>query len=162
MMVLSLTEALVPSETEKLKKISEPVSAPRTSDPSGSGSFSREHCDLRGLGQLLDDLGFVVSVVDPGLPEFSGVAVLLPVVVPVSSAVSPETEHVDLRGRRREDQTGTLSKNSTKNLVPGGLTSSQTCRAKNRTSMPVEGYRPWCLVQRSWMYLKKAGLKIWT
>lgn len=37
-------------------------------------------------------------------------------------------------------------------------TSSHTCRAKKSTSIPVEGYRPWCSVHLSWMYLKKAGL----
>lgn len=58
--------------------------------------FSRKDCDFASFGQPLNDLGFVVCVVDAGLPEFSGVAVLLPVVVPVSTAVCTETKHVHL------------------------------------------------------------------
>ncbi|TNN71123.1 Alanine--tRNA ligase, cytoplasmic [Liparis tanakae] len=60
-------------------------------------SFSREYSDLASLGQVLDDLGFVVGVVDAGLPELSGVAVLFPVVVPIPPAVCPETKHIHLR-----------------------------------------------------------------
>lgn len=94
-----------------------------------------EDGDLSGPGQLLDDLGLVVGVVDAGLPELSGVAVLLPVVVPVPTAVGPEAKDVDL-------------KDSTANQKAAGgvvgvagqrLTWSHTCRAKNSTSMPVDG-----------------------
>lgn len=63
--------------------------------------FPREYSDFASLGQPLDDLGFVVSVVDAGLPELSGVAVLLPVVVPVSPAVRPETKHINLEESQR-------------------------------------------------------------
>lgn len=71
------------------------------------GWESGEYCllpgedgDLAGLGQPLDYLGLVVGVVDPGLPEFSRVAVLLPVVVPVSTAVGPKAKDVDLEDSR--------------------------------------------------------------
>lgn len=67
----------------------------------GRWLLPREHGDLAGLGQPLDDLGFVVRVVDAGLPEFSRVAVLLPVVVPVPTAVRPKAEDIDL-----EDSSG--------------------------------------------------------
>lgn len=60
----------------------------------------REDGDLSSLGQLLDHLGLVVRVVDAGLPELSGVAVLLPVVVPVPTAVGPEAKDVDLEDSR--------------------------------------------------------------
>lgn len=63
--------------------------------------FSREYSDFASLGQPLDDLGFVVCVVDAGLPELSGVTVLLPVVVPVSPAVCPETKHIHLEESQR-------------------------------------------------------------
>lgn len=99
--------------------------------------FPREYCDLSGLGQPLDDLGFVVCVVNAGLPELSGVAVLLPVVVPVSSTVCAETEDVDLEGER-EGRLGRQTARCDRD-VACGLTSSQTCRAKKSTSMPVEG-----------------------
>lgn len=61
-------------------------------------SFPREYCDFSGLGQLLNDLSFIICIVDAGLPELPRVAVLLPVVVPVSSAVRPEAKHVHLKG----------------------------------------------------------------
>lgn len=38
---------------------------------------------------------------DTSLPELSGVAVLFPVVVPVSPAVCPETKHIHLEESRR-------------------------------------------------------------
>lgn len=109
--------------------------------------FPREHGDFAGLGQPPHDLGFVVGIVDPGLPEFSGVAVLLPVVVPVPTAVRPKAKDVDLedsrgpvRNRYQEPVPGTSTRNQYQEPVPGPrLTSSQTCRAKNSTSMPVDG-----------------------
>lgn len=58
--------------------------------------FPREYSDFAGLGQPLNDLGFIVSIMDASLPELSGVAVLFPVVVPVSPAVCPETKHIHL------------------------------------------------------------------
>ena len=58
--------------------------------------FPREYSDFASLGQPLNDLGFIVSIMDAGLPELSGVAVLLPVVVPVSPTVRPKTEDVHL------------------------------------------------------------------
>lgn len=68
--------------------------------PKIPGLFSWEYGDFSGLGQPLNDLGLVVCVVDAGLPELSGVAVLLPVVVPVPTAVRPEAEDVDLEDTR--------------------------------------------------------------
>lgn len=58
--------------------------------------FPREYSDFASLGQPLDDLGFIVGVMDTGLPELSGVAVLLPVVVPVSPAVRSKTKDIHL------------------------------------------------------------------
>lgn len=58
--------------------------------------FPREYGDFAGLGEPLNDLSFEVGIVDPGFPELSGVAVLLPVVVPVSPAVRPKTKHIHL------------------------------------------------------------------
>lgn len=60
--------------------------------------FPGEYSDFAGLSQSLDDLGFIVGIMDAGLPELAGVAVLLPVVVPVPAAVSPKTKHVHLAG----------------------------------------------------------------
>ena len=54
------------------------------------------NCYLAGLGQPLDDLRFVVGVVNPRLAELPRVAVLLPVVVPVTATVGPEAKHVHL------------------------------------------------------------------
>lgn len=62
-------------------------------------SFPRKHCDFPGFGQILNDLRFVVCVVNAGLPELPRVAVLLPVVVPVSSAVCSKAEHINLKER---------------------------------------------------------------
>ena len=64
--------------------------------------FPREDGDFASLGQLLNDLRFKVSIVDAGLPELSGVAVLLPVMVPVSSAVRPKSKHIDLEESKFE------------------------------------------------------------
>lgn len=63
--------------------------------------FPREYSDFASLSQPLDDLSFVVCVVDAGLPELPGVAVLLPVVVPVSPAVRPEAKHIHLQESQR-------------------------------------------------------------
>lgn len=63
--------------------------------------FPGEYSDFASLRQPLDDLGFIVGIVDAGLPELSGVAVLLPVVVPVSSTVCPESKHIHLEESRR-------------------------------------------------------------
>lgn len=63
--------------------------------------FPGEYSDFASLCQPLDDLGFIVGIVDAGLPELSGVAVLLPVVVPVSSTVCPESKHIHLEESRR-------------------------------------------------------------
>ena len=65
--------------------------------PGGELSLPREHGDLAGLNQVLDDLGLIVGVMDPRLPELSRVAVLLPIVVPVSPAVSAKPKHIHLR-----------------------------------------------------------------
>lgn len=65
--------------------------------------FPRKYSDFASLGQLLDDLGLIVRVMDAGLPELSGIAVLLPVVVPVSPTVCPKTKDIHLR---EEIQTG--------------------------------------------------------
>ena len=64
-------------------------------------SFSREYCDFSSLGQLLNDLSLEICIMDAGLPELPGIAVLLPVVVPVSSAVRPEAKHIHLKGSVR-------------------------------------------------------------
>lgn len=55
--------------------------------------------NLAGLGQHVDDVGLEVGVVHAGLPELARVPVILPVVVPVAPAVSPEPVHVHLQGR---------------------------------------------------------------
>lgn len=52
--------------------------------------------DLTGLGQHVNDVGFEVGVVHARLPELARIPVVLPVVVPVASAVSPEPIHVHL------------------------------------------------------------------
>lgn len=64
--------------------------------------FPRKYSDFASLGQKLDNVGFIVCVVDTGLPELSWVAVLLPVVVPVSTAVCSKTKHIYLEENRRE------------------------------------------------------------
>lgn len=49
---------------------------------------------------------------DAGLPEFPRVAVLLPVVVPVSTAVGPKAKDIDLEDSRVQSaqlETGILS-----------------------------------------------------
>lgn len=57
--------------------------------------------DLALYGELLDDLGFKVGVMDPRLPEGAGVPVLLPVVVPVPLPVSAVPEHGHLKRESR-------------------------------------------------------------
>lgn len=90
------------------------------SDPHGSRwLFPREHGDFAGLGQPLDDLGFIVRIVDPGLPELSRVAVLLPVVVPVSTAVRPKAEDIDLEDSTGPLEPGTRTRNQPQEPAPG-------------------------------------------
>lgn len=52
--------------------------------------------NLAGFGQHVDDVCLEVSVMHPCLPELPGVAVVLPVVVPVAPAVGAEPEDVHL------------------------------------------------------------------
>ena len=59
--------------------------------------LSTEYSDFARLGQTLDDLGFVVCIVDASYAELTRVAVLLPVVVPVTPTVCPETKHIHLQ-----------------------------------------------------------------
>lgn len=47
-------------------------------------------------------------------------------------------------------------------VLPAVLTCWQACKAKSSAVKPVEGYLPWRSVQFSWMYLRKAGLRIST
>lgn len=54
--------------------------------------------DLAGLGQHVNDVGFEVGVVHACLPKLARIPVVLPVVVPIASAVSPEPIHVHLWG----------------------------------------------------------------
>lgn len=54
--------------------------------------------DLAGLGQQVNDVGFEVGIVHARLPEFTRIPVVLPVVVPIASAVSPKSIHVHLWG----------------------------------------------------------------
>lgn len=58
-----------------------------------SGGRSQAQADLALLGQPVDDLRLKVGVVDARLPEGPGVAVLLPVVVPVALLVGAVAEH---------------------------------------------------------------------
>lgn len=55
--------------------------------------MSQVQTDLALSGELMDDLGLKFRVVDPGLSEGSGVAILLPVVMPVPMLVSTITKH---------------------------------------------------------------------
>lgn len=59
-------------------------------------SFSGKDGDLAGFGQRVNDLGLVVGIVDPRLAELSRIAVLFPVVVPVSSAIGAEAKYIHL------------------------------------------------------------------
>lgn len=54
---------------------------------------SQAQADLALFGQPVDDLRLKVGVVDARLPEGPGVAVLLPVVVPVALLVGAVAEH---------------------------------------------------------------------
>lgn len=58
-----------------------------------SGGRSQAQADLALLGQTVDDLCLELGVVDARLPEGPGVAVLLPVVVPVALLVGAVAEH---------------------------------------------------------------------
>lgn len=49
--------------------------------------------DLAFLGQAVDDLCFKLCTVDSSLPEGSSIAILLPVVMPVSLLVCTITKH---------------------------------------------------------------------
>lgn len=84
-----------------------PPGSPSPSAPAGSRtcwsrkpetqpSVSSVNLDLAGFGQHVDDVCLEVSVVHPRLPELPGVAVVLPVVVPVPPAVSTEPKDVHL------------------------------------------------------------------
>lgn len=55
--------------------------------------MSQVQTDLALSGELMDDLCLKFRVVDPGLSEGSGVAILLPVVMPVPMLVSTITKH---------------------------------------------------------------------
>lgn len=70
-----------------------------------SGGRSQAQADLALLGQPVDDLCLKICVVDARLPEGPGVAVLLPVVVPVALLVGAVAEHrhldTDTRQRQR-------------------------------------------------------------
>lgn len=59
--------------------------------------FPREYSDFASLGQPFNDLGFIVCIMDASLSELSRIAILLPVVMPVSPAVRPKTEHIHLK-----------------------------------------------------------------
>lgn len=63
----------------------------RVSESAARGS--QVQADLALLGQPLDELHLEVGVVDARLPEGAGVAVLLPVVVPVALLVGAVAEH---------------------------------------------------------------------
>lgn len=58
-----------------------------------AGQWSQVQTDLSLLGEPLDDERFKVGAVDSGLPEGSGIAVLLPIVMPVSLLVGAVPEH---------------------------------------------------------------------
>lgn len=89
-------------------------------------SFPRKHCDFPGFGQILNDLRFEVCVVNAGLPELPRVAVLLPVVVPVSSAVCSKAEHINLEERRGVRWLMSLTRDKIKMLTLFHLHSDQT------------------------------------
>lgn len=57
--------------------------------------------DLALLGQSVDDQRLKLGVVDAGFSEGSSVAILLPVVVPVSLLVSTEPKHRHLDADRK-------------------------------------------------------------
>lgn len=59
----------------------------------GQWSASQVQADLALLGQSVDDQRLKLGVVDAGLSEGSSIAILLPVVVPVSLLVSTKPKH---------------------------------------------------------------------
>lgn len=72
-------------------------------DPEVTGSAGVRDCsvpsvdlDLAGLGQHVNDVGFEVGIMHACLPELARIPVVLPVVVPVATAVGPEPIHVHL------------------------------------------------------------------
>lgn len=72
-------------------------------DPEVTGSAGVQGCsvpsvdlDLAGFGQHVNDVGFEVGIMYACLPELARVPVVLPVVVPVATAVRPEPIHVHL------------------------------------------------------------------
>lgn len=60
---------------------------------------SEAQTDFALLGQLVDDLRLKFGVVDAGLPEGPGVAVLLPVMVPVALLVGAVAKHRHLKNK---------------------------------------------------------------
>lgn len=54
---------------------------------------SQVQTDLALPGELMDDLRFEISAVDAGLLEGSGIAILLPVVMPVPLLVGTVAKH---------------------------------------------------------------------
>lgn len=64
--------------------------------PSLGTSLPRKDGDLASLGQRVNDLSLIVSIMDPRLTELSGITVLLPVVMPISSAVCAKAEYIHL------------------------------------------------------------------